>query len=44
LEKSENAGPPIPKAFDVSLRGKVEVRIDVAEIIRWIVIGYYLLT
>jgi hypothetical protein len=37
-------GPPIPKAFDVSLSGKVEVRIDVAEIIRWIVIGYYLLT
>jgi len=28
----------------MSLRAKVEVRMDVAEIIRWIVIGYYLLT
>jgi len=28
----------------MSLQAKVEVRLDVAEIIRWIVIGCYLLT
>jgi hypothetical protein len=33
-----------PEGFDMSLRAKVEVRINVAEIIQWIVIGYYLLT
>jgi hypothetical protein len=34
-----------PEGFtDMSLRAKVEVRIDIAEIIRWMVIGYYLLT
>jgi hypothetical protein len=33
-----------PEGFIMSLRAKVEVRVDVAEIIRWIVIGCYLLT
>jgi hypothetical protein len=33
-----------PEGFDMRLRAKIEVRLDVAEIIRWIVIGYYLLT
>ena len=32
------------EGFDMSLQAKVEVRLDVAEIIRWIVIGCYLLT
>jgi hypothetical protein len=32
------------EGFDMSLRAKIEVRLDVAEIVRWIVIGYYLLT
>jgi hypothetical protein len=33
-----------PEGFIMSLRAQVEVRINVAEIIRWMVIGYYLLT
>ena len=37
-------GAPRPEGFIMSLRANVEVRVDVAEIIRWIVIGYYLLT
>jgi hypothetical protein len=32
------------RALNISLQAKFEVRLDVAEIIRWIVIGYYLLT
>jgi len=32
-----------PRALNMSLRANVELRIDVAEIIRWIVIGYFLL-
>jgi hypothetical protein len=37
-------GAPRPEGLTMSLRAHVEVRLDVAEIIRWIVIGYYLLT
>jgi hypothetical protein len=32
------------EGLDMSLRAKIEIRVDVVEIIRWIVIGYYLLT
>ena len=37
-------GAPRPEGFTMSLRANVEVRMNVAEIIRSIVIGYYLLT
>jgi len=37
-------GAAIPRALIVSFRANVEVRVDVAGIIRWIVIGCYLLT
>jgi hypothetical protein len=44
IGKLFDVAAPRPEGFTMSLRANVEVRLDVAEIIRWILIGYYLLT